>query len=404
MVIPRAGVALVLALVLGPAGAADTPPVDADWLRQVEQGVEAAREKHGEDIQALVEQDRERARQALDPEQSPLGVVRDAPVAAADPSLAAVANVRYRVFVSQAMPLGELRALADLSRDRGDLVLVFRGYPPGQGPTQFMSFVQRLVGHVEQGQPLPRIQLDPPRFESEGITRVPTLVAYDAAGQAVLVAPGTGAPAYAQRVMAQGRKGVLPPAGPTVPVSEPDLVAQMKASVKDLDLDQMRREALARLWQDLPTYSLPSPTKFTRTRFDPSFVVTQAITAPDGRPLALPGQRVNPLEVLPFTQELVIFDPGDPRQILTARALRLQAKGRITLIATRLPVDDLAGYEALSAKLGAPVTLVTPAILEQFRITHVPVRVRAQDLQFVLEAFVPGTAPPGPGARPKGGS
>lgn len=404
MVIPRAALALGLTLLLGAALAADTPPVDAEWLRQVEEGVEAARQTHGEDIQALIEKDRERARRALNPAESALQVVRDAPAAAADSSLAAVANVRYRVFVSQAMPLGELQALADLSRERGDLVLVFRGYAPGQGPTQFMSFVQRLVGRPEPGQPLPRIQLDPPRFDAERISRVPTLVAYDAAGEALVVAPGTGTPAYAQRAMAQGRRGVLPPAGPTVAISEADLVAQMKASVQDVDLEKMRRDALARLWKDLPTYSLPSPTKFTRTRFDPSFVVTQAITAPDGRPIALPGQRVNPLEVLPFTQELVVFDPGDPRQVLTARALRLQAKGRITLIATRLPVDDLAGYEALSAKLGAPVTLVTPAILEQFRITHIPVRVRAQDRQFVLEAFVPGTAPPGPGARPKGGS
>jgi conjugal transfer pilus assembly protein TraW len=104
-----------------------------------------------------------------------------------------------------------------------------------------------------------------------------------------------------------------------------------------------------------------------------------------------PGTRINPLDVRPFTQVLVILDPTEARQrtaAQTAVAAHLAAhpQRHVTWIATRLESD--AGWDGLTVvedRLSAPVYLIDERLSSRFQIERVPSLVYAEDRVFVVE-------------------
>ena len=180
--------------------------------------------------------------------------------------------------------------------------------------------------------------------------------------------------------------------GATWPVAEPDLLEQIEARLLAMqrsgELARQEQEARERARRKLeepdPVPGIAPAARETSRLFDPDIVVAQDIRTPDGTLIAAAGTRVNPLERLPLTRDLIFVDGRRAAEIAWALA-RERETGRpakIVLLAGR-PLDlmrrhgrpfffDTGGRLAERFAIAA-----TPTLIEQdgqmLRITEVPV-------------------------------
>ena len=148
--------------------------------------------------------------------------------------------------------------------------------------------------------------------------------------------PGSPTPDWLRRQLRAGARGDLGVRRPTVAVGEPDLIAELQRRLAALDLGALREAAIGRYWQRAALVSLPTATQARERTVDPTVTASADLVLPDGTPLVRAGQTVNPLELLPFMQRLIVFDASDPDQVETARRLG-EAPGRCAR-STRRPV------------------------------------------------------------------
>ena len=201
---------------------------------------------------------------------------------------------------------------------------------------------------------------------------------------ALFAATATGAPAKDLGVR-----------GATWPVAEPDLLLEIETRLLEMqrsgDLarleDEARTRARRKLEEPEPVTGI-APAREPRSRpFDPAIVVAQDIRAPDGTLIAAAGTRIDPLERLPLTRDLIFVDGRREAEI--AWALARERKGgrpaKIVLLAGR-PLDLMRRHRRpfffdtggrLAAHFGIAAT---PTLLEQdgamLRLTEIPVEDR----------------------------
>jgi conjugal transfer pilus assembly protein TraW len=132
-----------------------------------------------------------------------------------------------------------------------------------------------------------------------------------------------------------------------------------------------------------------------RTReIDPTITAPRDVRTADGTLLVRTGETVNPLDRLPFTQRLVVFDASDERQMATAKRLAREAGDlRVTYLATRL--ERRLGWQGLTSvedALDAPVYLLTPDVRARFALERVPAFVQARGNHFLVAEVPPEAA------------
>ena len=158
--------------------------------------------------------------------------------------------------------------------------------------------------------------------------------------------------------------------GPVRSVVEPDLIEELKGRLASLDLTALRDKAAGRYWQRVAFEDLPVAGRTRERRIDPTVVANADVRDVQGNLIVAAGTRTNPLDLLPFTQRLVVFDGADPRQVATAQRLGQQARPgqRVTYIVTG--IDRRAGWEGLQSvenRLDAPVYLLHPRCARALR-------------------------------------
>ena len=182
--------------------------------------------------------------------------------------------------------------------------------------------------------------------------------------------------------------------GATWPVTEPDLLEEIEARLVEMQRsgelarleDEARSRARRKLEEPHPVPGI-APAREGRSRlFDPSIAVARDIRTPDGVLIAAAGTRVNPLERLPLTRDLIFVDGRRPAEI--AWALAHERPAKIVLLAGR-PLDlmrahrrpfffDAAGRLAERFAIAATPTLVVQDG-QTLRITEVPVQPQQED-------------------------
>ena len=183
--------------------------------------------------------------------------------------------------------------------------------------------------------------------------------------------------------------------GATWPVAEPDLLLEIEARLLEMqrsgELARLEDEARARARQQLEEpQPVPriAPAREERSRLsDPGIVVAQDIRTPDGVLIAAAGTRVNPLERLPLTRDLLFVDGRREAEIAWALARESESKRptKIMLLAGR-PLDLMRRHRRpfffdtggrLAARFGIAAT---PTLVAQdgslLRITEIPVETR----------------------------
>jgi conjugal transfer pilus assembly protein TraW len=151
--------------------------------------------------------------------------------------------------------------------------------------------------------------------------------------------------------------------GPVYSIAEPDLLVSIASTLaakqKSGELARLSAQMQARAIQSVksppPVPGLTATVTAAVRYFDPSIEVAEDIKDSHGRLIAPAGKRVNPLDVISMTRQLLFFDGRDPRQVRFAKAL-VDSKG-----AAIIPVFyDQQG--ALTSRLGI---LHVPAIVSQ---------------------------------------
>ncbi len=308
------------------------------------------------------------------------------------------ADTSRKTFVLYASTsLGEagLLDILDEAAGRDDVLVVFRGMRPGQKVQAFIRELHALARRFDEGKQ-PHIVIDPMRFRAAGVMAAPTLT-LEENGQVLGKVQGAIGTAWLQsRMEYKQNNGAktrdLGTHGPTRDIIEVDLIEEMQRRVAQIDWAAKKREALTRFWERTTFHELPEATEDRLRQIDLTVTAPRDVTAPDGTVIVRAGQTVNPLDQLPFTQRLVIFDATRPAQVELARRLSTEAAPRrVTYIATRL--DRAAGWESfekIETDLGAPVYLLTPDLRDRFRLEHVPALVEAKDKRFVIREFKVG--------------
>ena len=290
---------------------------------------------------------------------------------------------RIEIHVSQAMGQAALEQVYELAAATG-AVVVFRGVPEN---ATLGDVARRLRDVVSDMSPPPAIELDPTRFRKFGTKSVPRLLLTDG-DRLLATASGTTDVAWFEQRLRDGAAGDLGVFGSTTIVVERDLIEVMQERAAAYDFAAAKEQALARFWERARFFELPRA-EVDRVRYiDPTVMLREDIRLPDGTPVAAAGTRVNPLEHLPFTQRLIVFDARDPDQVAFAArsASEVEGKRRVTLISTGLDRrDGWASLREVQNRLRGPVYLLPNDLAARLRIKRVPSVVEADGARLRIE-------------------
>ncbi len=176
--------------------------------------------------------------------------------------------------------------------------------------------------------------------------------------------------------------------GATWAIAEPDLLAEIETRLLEMQrsgtlarLEEEARERARRTLEEPPPVPDIAPATRERSRlFDPAITVARDIGTPEGILIAAAGTRIDPLERVALTRDLLFVDGR--REAEVAWALAHDRPAKIVLLAGR-PLDLMRRHGrpfffdnggTLAARLSIAAT---PALVAQdgkrLRITEVPV-------------------------------
>ena len=207
-----------------------------------------------------------------------------------------------------------------------------------------------------------------------------------AAALVIVTAAGSPIPATAKDLGVRGA---------TWRVAEPDLLEAIEARLLGMErsgeMARLEREARERARRGLeepePVPGIASAREERSRLFDPGITVARDIRTPDGTLLAAAGTRVNPLERMTLSRDLVFVDGRRGAEIAWALARETEGArpARIVLLAGR-PLELMRRHRRafffdqggrLAARFGIAAT---PSLVEQagvqLRITEIPVEDR----------------------------
>jgi conjugal transfer pilus assembly protein TraW len=301
-------------------------------------------------------------------------------------------DVRLTVLVSRSLGAAQLKEIFAFAADTPRARVVFRGVAEDES---LMDFVRQVHGLLAGIDPIPEVVLDPTPFAAAGVDIAPVLLAEGPDSELARVA-GLADPLWLRaRVLAGERGDLVGVRGPVKGVTEPDLIEELQRRLAALDLEKLRERALEGYWQRVAFEALPVAAEPRTRKIDPTITAPREVRTADGTVLVRAGETLNPLDRLPFTQRLVVFDAGDERQVATAKRLgRESGDLRVTYLATRL--ERRLGWEGLTSvedALDAPLYLLTPNVRRRFALERVPAFVEARGNHFLVAEVPPEAAP-----------
>ena len=179
--------------------------------------------------------------------------------------------------------------------------------------------------------------------------------------------------------------------GPVYPIAEPSLLEVILARLRDAEasgvLARLQRDAQARakhqIEQPAAIVKLTKTTKARSFYYDPSIVVPYAISDADGRLIVAPGTRVNPLDTVSLSKQLLFIDARDPAQVGRAKRILDERGGRLKVILTG------GSYLDLMRRWKQPVFFDQKGSLaEKLGIRHVPALVSQEDKRLRIDELL----------------
>jgi conjugal transfer pilus assembly protein TraW len=298
-------------------------------------------------------------------------------------------DITITILASRSLGEPQLKEIFALAAGSPRVRVAFRGVAKDEA---LAAFVRQIHGLLAGIQPVPEVVLDPRPFQAPLVDIAPVLIASGPDGELARVA-GLADPQWLLARVFAGARGDLGVRGPVLAVSEPDLIAELKRRLAALDLAKLRERALARYWKQVRFETLPVAARARTRTIDPTITASADLLLADGTRLVRAGDTLNPLDRLPFTERLVVFDATDPRQVRSAVRLgREVGTRRVVYLATRLE-RRWEGLASVEDVLDAPVYLLTPEVRSRFALERVPAYVEAAGRLFRVAEVPPEGAP-----------
>lgn len=322
---------------------------------------------------------------------------------ASEDNLAPLDAKEEMTFIFVSYSLGDDVILDILRRKAGHetTTVVMRGVPEG---ANLASGLKRMQDLARQVTPEPNIILDPTLFSMFSVKAVPTVVRVKRESAAQGAMPNSRGLSLIAKVeglhnddwllerIAQGQTGNLGQQGPIFPIAERDLIEVIKERVMAIDWDAKKKAAIERFWANRTFIDLPQAQVEQIREIDPSVVLTQDMTDGSGTVIHKKGDRVNPLSIMPFTSEILVFNPTreDERELIWAHLASQTGKPYQKRIFIATAIDQNRGwaaYEELVDWLDAPLYLLTPEIQTRFHIEQTPSVVTANHRVFKVRTL-----------------
>ena len=298
------------------------------------------------------------------------------------------------IFVSRGMPLADLKDVVAQAAGRDDVRVVFRGIDENENIKDFFLFIRTLLNEAKVKEP-PEIDIDPMIFKKHNVVAVPQIFLMN--GDKVLAyARGVyGVEWIHEQYDKNGRAGDLGRYGEMDEITEIDLVELMKSRLSKIDMEQIRKKAISRFWERTKFTQLTTATVDRELKLDPSIVVSSDIRSPEGDIIAAAGTKLNPLDIMPFTTRLVVFDPLNKKELdVVDRIIEDTPRtSRVQLLVTRLSRESgWEDKENIEARFGHPVYLLTDDVRARFNLMHTPSLVYASNRYFYVKEFAVSSA------------
>lgn len=288
---------------------------------------------------------------------------KEPPIAAQRTALADVV-----IFISLSMGEDHLRRLfADAveMESQRHVTFVLRGWhPPNiQGVLRSLQRLFPVVGDLNR---LPNVVIDPTKFRSESVDRVPVALVRNSNGLWKRI---TGEAELQFIVQAAERSAGEAFAGVTHAVAEPDVLALMEQRARSYDFSTDIERAKKTAFRSRFSTSLPQATVTSSHLFDPSIRVSKDILDHEGRVAVAAGTMANALQHISWSRQYVFLDASSDWQI--ARGVEWAQRMPTTFFLQNAP-EDVEGMREIKLKLGGPVYPTNPYLIERLGVNEVP--------------------------------
>ncbi|MCO4319948.1 TrbC family F-type conjugative pilus assembly protein [Aliidiomarina quisquiliarum] len=286
-----------------------------------------------------------------------------------------------QMYVSFAMGESNLRA-AIQSASRQNAAVFFNGLKPGARTIDdMMAAVHQVIEGMEN---IPNIRFNPYGFEYFNISKAPT-IAYSNDGVTTLAAGITGFEWIEQRHGVESEH--LGEHGPTVDVSERNLLDEIEERYNALDMEQKKEQAVAQFWHRQSFQDLPQSTENERWFIDPTVRVNQDITNPRGEVLAKAGTVVNPLRNAPMHNTYITFDATQEDQVAFVEKYLSENsfQGRVMLITSKINREEGWNHlQSLRDQFEREIYMLQKEMVTRFDIRALPTVITTDLERFVL--------------------
>lgn len=296
-------------------------------------------------------------------------------------------KVVYQILVSWSLGEAEIKQLLQSYDGDESVELVFRGVPEDMPFALALAKLQRLSLETKTKT---SVLINPVVFEEANVDQVPAIRKL-VDQKAVYLAKGTTSTASADEAFARRKEPVLS-LGSLVEIAERDLIEVMKERLAKVDMEKMKARALNTFWDKQTFAELPRAARHRVRALDPTVLVPADMTAADGTVIHKAGDRINPLDMRPFTQRLVIIDPLDPQQVALAKkqVADYGAKQNVVVIVSRVAREQgWDGFAALQNEIDHAAYVLRDDVRSRFAIDFVPSVVTADRHSFYIEEFAP---------------
>lgn len=279
----------------------------------------------------------------------------------------------YRVYVSRSMPAGQMKQILEIASNEPRMVIALRGVMPGEKIDGVVKWIMQ-VGAISKDGKQPNVVLDPVAFKKNNITVVPVIEKLDEKGNSIAWVRGSASTRFLNDAIANGKKGDLGKIGAVGPVVERDMIEVAK---EQINVKKARNEALKKFqsfWENQKYYELPVAIADRKRLIDPSIILEEGITGPDGTVLALPGEKLNPMDAMPFNMVFIVIDARSSKQVAWASMLIQKLGMRESMVVTTaMPLEDgWDYYKKTVVRLKQPLYMINSDIIERFGIEKVP--------------------------------
>ncbi len=288
---------------------------------------------------------------------------------------------RVLIFASTSLGESSLEDLFSMASEHLEAVVVFRGVVDEK---RFAKSIMAIQKFAARQSPVTNTALDPTLFIKYNITLVPTIVYLDEYQETeVARVVGLSNPKWLLDRVNQGEKGDMGTRGPVEEIAERDLIEVMKEKMATIDWSDKKEKAINNFWKKQEFINLPR-TRIANTRHvDPTILITADINDADGNAIILQGTKINPLEMKPFTQAVIVLDPLDKIQVelIDKHISNLnKAHSTVTIIVTQFDKDKgWDSYKAITEHFDKPVFKLTSEIVSRFELNSLPVIITADN-------------------------